>query len=124
MPQLTVPQFIRVDERKLREVLTNLLDNAIKFTDEGKVAVEVREQELGNGAVRDDGSVETASPSPSSPLLARAEPSSPTTLIFKVRDTGYGIAAEELPALFDPFVQTQTGRQSEQGTGLGLPISR
>jgi len=122
--QLTVPQFIRIDERKLREVLTNLLDNAIKFTDEGKVVVKVRNQELGIGAGKDAGSGEGAPPSSSSPLPSGSNPASPVTLVFEVRDTGHGIAAEEMQSLFAPFVQTQTGRQSEQGTGLGLPISR
>ncbi|MBO1346416.1 MAG: hypothetical protein EBE86_002960 [Hormoscilla sp. GUM202] len=43
---------------------------------------------------------------------------------FKVSDTGPGIASEELGTLFDPFVQTETGRKSQSGTGLGLPISQ
>jgi CheY-like chemotaxis protein len=52
-------------------------------------------------------------------------PSPPSPhLIFEVEDTGLGIAPNELQTLFDPFVQTQTGRQSMEGTGLGLSISR
>ena len=46
------------------------------------------------------------------------------SLIFEVEDTGPGIAPNELEGLFEPFVQTETGRKSQQGTGLGLPISR
>ncbi len=46
------------------------------------------------------------------------------SLIFEVEDTGPGIAQNELEGLFEPFVQTETGRKSQQGTGLGLPISR
>jgi CheY-like chemotaxis protein len=45
-------------------------------------------------------------------------------LVFKVEDTGMGIAPEELDALFVPFSQTQSGQQTDGGTGLGLPISR
>jgi CheY-like chemotaxis protein len=48
----------------------------------------------------------------------------PYSLIFEVEDTGPGIAPEELSILFDAFVQTETGRNSQQGTGLGLAISR
>ncbi|MDJ0703572.1 MAG: ATP-binding protein [Leptolyngbyaceae cyanobacterium MO_188.B28] len=47
-----------------------------------------------------------------------------SALLFEVQDTGPGIAATELERLFDPFVQTATGQQSQQGTGLGLTISR
>lgn len=43
---------------------------------------------------------------------------------FEVEDTGAGIASEELASLFQPFIQTESGRKSQQGTGLGLPISR
>ncbi len=46
------------------------------------------------------------------------------TLHFEVEDTGSGIAPDEMESLFQPFVQTETGRKSQQGTGLGLPISR
>lgn|GEM_PF-4949835 len=43
---------------------------------------------------------------------------------FEIEDTGPGIAAQEMDKLFAPFEQTKTGQQSQQGTGLGLPISR
>ncbi|NJN86738.1 MAG: hypothetical protein HC881_11015 [Leptolyngbyaceae cyanobacterium SL_7_1] len=89
--QPQVPQHIKTDEGKLRQVLLNLLGNAIKFTQIGGVLLQVS--------------------------VAEAE------LVFEVKDTGDGIAPEELPTLFEPFVQTETGRQSQQGTGLGLPIS-
>jgi two-component system sensor histidine kinase/response regulator len=48
----------------------------------------------------------------------------PTTLVFEVEDTGLGIAPEEIHQLFTAFGQTETGRKSNQGTGLGLPISQ
>ena len=93
-----VPQYIKADEGKLRQILLNLLGNALKFTHRGKVTLEVNAQGL---------------QSPDSP-----------TLTFAVKDTGEGIAPEELDKLFKPFVQTETGNQSQSGTGLGLTISR
>ena len=95
-----VPRHIRTDELKLRQVLINLLNNAVKFTEKGQVQ-----------------------------LLAKCEQPTGKTeseirLTFEVRDTGPGIAPDELDSLFEAFVQTKTGRQSREGTGLGLPISR
>ena len=98
-----VPQFIYTDEGKLRQVLINLLGNAIKFTEQGRVVLRVDE------------------------LVAAkaAEPESDRmTIQFEVEDTGAGIAQEEIHELFEPFSQTESGRRSQQGTGLGLPISR
>ncbi|MEM9165230.1 MAG: response regulator, partial [Cyanobacteria bacterium P01_F01_bin.4] len=51
-------------------------------------------------------------------------PTTPLTLHFEVKDTGSGISPDELDKVFEPFVQTQSGRTSQKGTGLGLPISR
>jgi predicted ATPase/signal transduction histidine kinase/DNA-binding response OmpR family regulator len=95
-----VPQFVRTDEVKLRQVLINLLNNAIKFTSEGGVSVRVRSV-IGNG-----------------------EDSSNYQFQFEVEDSGAGIAPEELDSLFEAFMQTRTGQQSSEGTGLGLPIAR
>ncbi|MDB9516375.1 PAS domain S-box protein [Roseofilum reptotaenium CS-1145] len=89
-------QYIQTDEQKLRQVLINLLGNAIKFTEQGTV-------ELLISQVRED------------PLIR---------LQFAVQDTGIGIAEDELEQLFNPFVQTESGRRSHQGTGLGLSISQ
>ena len=90
-----VPQYIRTDERKLRQVLINLFNNALKFTTQG--GVEVRVQcDLHQG----------------------------DRLLFEIEDTGAGIAPSELDSLFTAFTQTETGRNSEEGTGLGLSISR
>lgn len=101
----SVPQYITCDENKLRQVLSNLVDNAIKFTAVGSVTLRV---ELGK--------VEEISNS----LL----PISNYQLLFTVEDTGCGIAPEEIKNLFKPFVQTRTGQQSLEGSGLGLSISR
>ena len=96
-----VPRYVRSDERKLRQVLINLLSNAVKFTEEGEIAVRVA-----NASIEGDKAGETY------------------TLHFEVADTGVGIAPDEIDALFEPFTQTKSGQQAQQGTGLGLPISR
>jgi PAS domain S-box-containing protein len=102
-----VPRYVRADEGKLRQVLMNLLGNAVKFTQEGGVTLQVRTKDQGPGT-RDQ-----------SPSAVRA-----LTLLFEVQDTGPGIAPEELEAVFDPFEQTSSGYTSQEGTGLGLSISR
>ncbi len=88
-------QFIYTDETKLRQVLINLLNNAIKFTQKGQVAVRVRSQ-----------------------------PGNRDTVCFEIQDTGVGIAPQECKDLFQAFVQTSSGQQSQEGTGLGLKISQ
>src|SRR5919202_600414 len=100
-----VPRYIRTDEVKLRQVLINLLNNAIKFTQEGGVLVRVG---IGN---RESG-------------IGNQEDSSNTQLFFEVEDTGAGIAPEELDSIFEAFVQTKTGKRAQEGTGLGLSITR
>jgi predicted ATPase/signal transduction histidine kinase/CheY-like chemotaxis protein/tRNA A-37 threonylcarbamoyl transferase component Bud32 len=102
-----VPQYVRTDEVKLRQVLINLLNNAIKFTSEGGVSVRVRSV-IGN---REDSSNYQL-------------PITNYQLQFEVEDSGAGIAEEELDSLFEAFMQTKTGQQSQEGTGLGLPIAR
>ena len=91
------PQFVWSDPGKLRQVLTNLIGNALKYTDEGSVVVR-----LDANAADDAGLV---------------------VLIFEIEDTGIGIAEEDRSRIFDAFVQAgTTGKRP--GTGLGLSISR
>ncbi|NEQ33832.1 MAG: PAS domain S-box protein [Leptolyngbya sp. SIO4C5] len=94
-----VPQCIATDEGKLRQVLINLLGNAIKFTQQGGIEVRVR-------------------------IANRDGRGQKITLRFEVTDTGPGIAAADLDKIFQPFVQTARGVQAGGGTGLGLAISR
>lgn len=89
-----LPRYINTDDKKLRQVLINLLGNAIKFTHQGSVSLRV--------GVLDK----------------------PTNIYFEVEDTGAGISPTEIDSIFDAFVQTKTGKESQQGTGLGLPISK
>ncbi|MEH1938369.1 MAG: ATP-binding protein [Nostoc sp.] len=95
-----IPKYIEADEKKLCQILLNLLGNAIKFTGTGRVTLRVR---LGAG---------------------EQNPSYPPYLFFEVQDTGCGIAPQEIDLLFEAFEQTEIGRKSQQGTGLGLAISR
>ncbi len=92
-----LPRYVRTDDVKLRQVLINIINNALKFTQDGGVSVRVS-------------SKETTTTS--------------RTLHFEIEDSGAGIAEEELGNLFEAFVQTATGKQAQEGTGLGLPISR
>ena len=114
-----VPRCIRADERKLRQVLLNLLGNAIKFTQAGSVILRVRSEEAKDRRQ----AAEIPSPSPCSPSPIPRSPH-PLILYFEVEDTGPGIAANEMNQLFEAFSQTEIGQKSQQGTGLGLAISR
>jgi len=100
-----IPQYVKADEGKLRQVLINLLGNAIKFTAEGGVTLRLRV-------------AESASPPPVS------SDREPFTLLFEVEDTGVGIPPADLETLFDPFVQSKQRLIHPEGTGLGLPISQ
>ncbi len=122
-----VPRYIGTDEVKLRQILINLLNNALKFTQEGGVSVRVG---LGKNLTPQPPSLRGKG-GPDSPLLlgeGQGEGFSINTptinLSFEVEDTGAGIAPEELDSLFEAFVQTTTGKQAQEGTGLGLPITR
>jgi signal transduction histidine kinase/DNA-binding response OmpR family regulator len=96
-----LPHYIKTDENKLRQVLINLLGNAIKFTEQGSVTLRIRREEKleeNNNAI--------------------------TNLWFEVEDTGPGIEPEEISNLFQAFQQTRAGQTAKEGTGLGLKISQ
>lgn len=117
-----IPQYVKTDEGKLRQILMNLLDNAIKFTDTGSVTLLV-----GIGSGTGDvkmGSGEEGAVSETQRDRDSSSDSSLQSLFFEISDTGSGIAAEEIEFLFEAFTQTATGRKSTEGTGLGLPITR
>jgi PAS domain S-box-containing protein len=109
-----VPQYIRTDEAKLRQVLINLLNNAIKFTKAGSVSLKVAMENRKLGMNNQSQLI----PENSSILLV-----SNPRIIFEVSDTGFGIAPEEFDKLFKPFLQTASSEQVQEGTGLGLTIS-
>lgn len=94
-----VPRYISTDETKLRQVLINLINNGIKFTEEGGVNIFIS-------------------------LSPKVSDDEKIYIRFAVEDTGAGIAEEDLSKVFEVFTQTEVGRNSQEGTGLGLPISR
>jgi two-component system sensor histidine kinase/response regulator len=91
-----VPPLVRLDGAKLRQVLLNLLSNALKFIERGSVTLALHCQPEADGQV---------------------------ALAFAVRDTGSGIAEADLERIFEPFVQADSA-VAQAGTGLGLTISR
>ncbi|MDX2211976.1 MAG: CHASE2 domain-containing protein [Oculatellaceae cyanobacterium bins.114] len=135
-----LPQYIQSDQGKLRQVLLNLVGNAIKFTFVGQVTLRVSaEQQRAMEAnpteansIEDsiEDSIEANPDYQQTRILSSQTPSlffaSPIALklCFEVEDTGVGIAPEELEKLFQPFTQTYSGQQANEGTGLGLAISR
>lgn len=92
-----LPQYVVADENKLRQVLINLLGNAVKFTEKGAITVRASCRDLYDQQIR---------------------------LEVEIEDTGPGIAEEEIEQAFVAFEQTQSGKRSQSGTGLGLAISR
>ena len=96
-----LPRYILSDEGKLRQILINLVGNAVKFTEKGSIFVRLH---VDSGTFGDDTSPHNY-------------------LHIEVQDSGPGIANEELDRLFVPFEQTSAGRQLKQGTGLGLSIT-
>lgn len=104
-----LPDYVLVDEQRLRQVLLNLLGNAIKFTQQGSVTLVVQLDQT-----------------------AMVSPQAHTDLVshnlhriqFSVRDTGCGIKAENLEKIFLPFEQVGDRHNRPQGTGLGLAISQ
>jgi PAS domain S-box-containing protein len=97
LPQ-PLPATVQADPSRLRQIITNLIGNAIKFTQEGAVTVTVRMGANADGAPR---------------------------LLIDVQDTGVGIPADKLEAVFEPFTQAESSTTRRfGGTGLGLTISR
>ena len=109
-----VPQYIKTDEQKLRQILINLLGNAVQFTEEGRVTLRVRAK----GERRKAKGKEQTGQALSLLPLALYQ------LQFEIEDTGPGIAPEEMDKIFETFAQTASGPKTAEGTGLGLPISR
>ncbi|GAB4378764.1 MAG: hypothetical protein Kow00121_31340 [Elainellaceae cyanobacterium] len=113
-----IPRFIQADESKLRQVLINLLGNAIKFTQQGYVILRVQRETSRYRDREQSLNKQEGMPAVTTTLTTTL------TLRFEVEDTGLGIAPGELERLFEAFVQAESGRKSQEGTGLGLPISR
>jgi len=124
-----IPPCVRTDENKLRQVLLNLLQNAIKFTAQGSIRLRV--STLVNEESEEESAINTATlglayreqAAFANPITLLPSQSKALRLLFEVEDTGVGITPEELETLFNAFVQTENGRKSPEGTGLGLAIS-
>ncbi len=102
-----LPSVIHGDPLRLRQILTNLVANAIKFTEHGEVVVDIR-RALGGNVIANE-----------------ADLHAPVELEFMVRDTGIGIPSDVIPRLFSAFVQANVGMARRYGgTGLGLAISK
>lgn len=101
LPGENLPQHILIDERRLRQVLINLLGNAVKFTRQGSVTLKVN-----------------SSPTHQTP------PKKFCQLSFEIEDTGIGIDPHELSHIFQPFEQVSKSHSKVEGTGLGLAISQ
>ena len=105
---------IRIDEKRLRQIVINLLSNAIRYTEEGSIHFSIvllapytsPAKNSGNGIPSDE------------------QPSKTVTLRFAVKDTGVGMTVQEMEHLFTPFEQLGGPGQRTKGTGLGLAISQ
>jgi signal transduction histidine kinase/DNA-binding response OmpR family regulator len=96
-----LPEGLELDDKRLRQVLINILGNAIKFTDRGKVTFKVEE-------------LKNSSTSSSEKII----------ISFQIIDTGIGMTPEDLRKIFLPFEQVSSGKKQAEGTGLGLAISK
>ncbi len=109
-----IPQYIKTDRSRLLQILINLLDNALKFTDKGGVTLR-----LGSGIPEKIPIQYSKAPADTSDKTATGK-----RLYFEVMDTGVGIAGDEMDKVFQYFEQTRSGKNLKSGTGLGLAISR
>ena len=105
-----LPYSIKADEGKLRQILINLMSNAVKYTSEGKIIVRAYPISF--------------IMNPSSDMADPVMQNITTGIHIDVQDTGAGIHPMELDLLFQAFEQTHSGRSGEGGTGLGLAITQ
>ncbi|MDM9381113.1 ATP-binding protein [Chlorogloeopsis sp. ULAP01] len=102
-----LPVGIRADEKRLRQVLINLLGNAIKFTEQGSVTFKVK-------VISQQSSI----------IAQEKQQTTNYKIRFEVTDTGVGMSAEQLNKIFQPFEQVGDRKRQAEGTGLGLAISQ
>lgn len=101
-----VPQHIFSDKSKVRQILLNLVGNAVKFTERGFVRIRL-------------------SLAPQRPLPSQgSHDSARLALAIEIQDSGCGISEDKLNAIFEPFVRLDSGLTSHAGSGLGLTLSR
>ncbi|MDJ0795237.1 MAG: ATP-binding protein [Calothrix sp. MO_167.B12] len=107
LPDANLPEGILTDDKRLRQVLINLLGNAIKFTDQGKVTFKV----------------EVVDSTAKQKQTEYHTPENNIRLRFQIRDTGIGMSPDSLEKIFQPFEQVGEGKRNAEGTGLGLAIT-
>ena len=102
-----LPHIVNIDETRLRQILFNLVGNAVKFTNKGSITISAKSQESND------------------PDLDESSRNSYIDLFFEVGDTGIGIPEEQQTLIFSPFIQ-QDGQNTRRygGTGLGLAITK
>lgn len=110
-----VPDQILCDQIKIRQVVVNLLGNAVKFTEQGGIVIVVDAKPV--AALDWSGELEAG-------YAAMPTEDGCCRISISVADTGKGIAADEIDKVFRPFEQTASGMSSQTGTGLGMSISR
>ena len=89
-------QYINIDDRKLRQILINIINNSIKYTDDGYISLRVK---------------------------SKSEDKKIATITFEIEDSGRGMSEDELKSVFEPFVQVSSSHGITEGTGLGLTIA-
>ncbi|MEM9540618.1 MAG: response regulator [Cyanobacteria bacterium P01_E01_bin.42] len=134
-----IPQYITCDRSKLRQVLLNLIGNAIEYTERGKIIVRVSDgYPILNNQQQPTPQPPTHPPTPSqegeskrgsatgntSVKLSASQQPITNNIYFEIEDTGIGISEKDIETLFDPFMQTTQENRPNQGTGLGLAISQ
>jgi PAS domain S-box-containing protein len=97
-----LPPTVRIDDKRLRQVLLNLLGNAVKFTDSGRIQLRV---------------TKLAGPGEKTGIAT-------ARLLFEVEDSGIGMSGHQMEKIFLPFEQVADAKRRHGGTGLGLAISR
>lgn len=110
-PSIHLPPVILVDEKRLRQVLINLLGNAIKFTDKGGVMFKIL-------------IIEDEREKRENKVTITHSRLTPTKIRFQIEDTGVGIAPQALDQIFLPFEQVGASDRRTEGSGLGLAIGQ
>ena len=119
-----LPVGVKGDEKRLRQVLINLLGNAVKFTDKGSVTfkvevIECQESHL-NSSINQSSINQSSIENPKSKIQNRQNRS----VRFQIEDTGVGMTPEQVGKIFLPFEQVGNTKKQAEGTGLGLSISQ
>ncbi|HEY9709794.1 MAG TPA: ATP-binding protein, partial [Oculatellaceae cyanobacterium] len=123
-----LPAAVYADDKRLRQVLINLLGNAIKFTDTGEVTFKVGILGDGENLLSGDSSIKNPDGSLMPELLSNSCTPKDKIQTYKIRfqieDTGIGMTPEQLAKIFLPFEQVGDSDRRAEGTGLGLPITQ